>query len=141
MKLSLGQLLLVYGLTGLVFFVIDLFWLGFAAKGFYERHIGGLLRDQVNWVAAGLFYSLYIGGIQIFVLQPALQSGSGILRTAIMGGLLGLFAYGTFDLTSLALIRKWSVTVTVVDMLWGTILTGATAAATLWLTRTLFKIG
>lgn len=141
MKIGVGNLMLVYGLTGLVFFIIDLFWLGFAAKGFYDRHIGALLREQVNWVAAILFYALYIGGIQLFVLLPALQSGAGIMRTAVMGGLLGLFAYGTFDLTSLALIRKWSVTVTVVDMLWGTVLTGATAALTLWLSRGLFKIG
>jgi uncharacterized membrane protein len=141
MKIGFGSILLVYGVTASVFFIIDLFWLGAAAKGFYDRYVGSLLRDQVNWTAAVIFYLIYIGGIQVFVLIPALEEGSGILRTAIMGGLLGLFAYSTFDLTSLALIRNWSVTVAVVDIAWGTVLTGSTAAIVLWLTRALFKIG
>lgn len=141
MKMTLGNILLVYGLTAIVFFIIDLFWLGVAAKELYNRHIGGLLRDQVNWVAAILFYVVYIGGIQLFVLVPALQDSSSILRTALMGGLLGFFAYSTFDLTSLALIRNWPVTVTVVDIIWGTLLTGTTAAVVVWLARTVLKLG
>lgn len=132
---------LVYGLTAIVFFIIDLFWLGVVAKGLYDRYIGGLLRDQVNWVAAVLFYVIYIGGIQLFVLVPALQDSSSILRAALMGGLLGFFAYSTFDLTSLALIRNWPVTVTVIDIIWGTLLTGSTAAVVVWLARTVLKLG
>ena len=73
-------MLVVYGLTAGVFFMIDLFWLGAAAKGLYERHIGSLLRENVNWTAAILFYLMYIGGIQYFVLIPALQEGQGILQ-------------------------------------------------------------
>ncbi len=133
-------MLVVYGLTAGVFFIIDLFWLGAAAKGLYERHIGSLLRENVNWTAAILFYLMYIGGIQYFVLIPALQEGQGILQTAITGGLLGFFAYCTFDLTCLALIRNWSIFITVIDIVWGTLLTGFTSAITLWLAR-LFSIG
>ena len=140
-KLSLGNMIMVYGLTACVFFVIDLFWLGAAAKGLYDRHIGGLLREQVNWAAAVLFYIVYIAGIQWFVLLPALQEGSGVLRTALMGGMLGLFAYCTFDLTALALIRGWSVTVAAIDIAWGTVLTGSTAGIVLWMVRAFFKIG
>ena len=128
-------MLVVYGLTAGVFFMIDLFWLGAAAKGLYERHIGSLLRENVNWTAAILFYLMYIGGIQYFVLIPALQEGQGILQTAITGGLLGFFAYCTFDLTCLALIRNWSIFITVIDIVWGTLLTGFTSAITLWLAR------
>jgi len=140
MKPGIGNIVLIYGLTAVVFFVIDLFWLGIAAKGLYDRYVGSLLRDQVNWIAAILFYAIYIGGIQLFVVMPALQENTGILRTAIMGGLLGLFAYSTFDLTALALLRGWSVTITVVDMLWGMLLTGSTAELALWLARSLLKI-
>lgn len=139
MKMSLWNLMAVYGLTAGVFFIIDLFWLGFAARGLYDRHIGSLLREQVNWVAAILFYLIYIGGIQLFVLMPALEDGSGILRTAVMGGLLGFFAYCTFDLTSLALIRNWSVTIVLVDIVWGTLLTGGTSALALWICRAMIK--
>ena len=135
MKIEFTDGLLLYGLTVAIFFIIDLFWLGVAAKGLYARYIGGLLRENVNWSAAILFYLIYIGGIQLFVLYPALDEGSGILKTALMGGLLGFFAYCTFDLTCLALLRNWSLFITVVDIFWGTFLTGATAAATLWMAR------
>ena len=140
-KLSFGNMVLLYGATACVFFVIDLIWLGTAAKGLYDRHIGNLLREQVNWPAAILFYAIYIGGIQWFVLLPELQSGSGVLRTAVMGGLLGLFAYCTFDLTALALIRGWSATIAAIDIAWGTVLTGTTAAIVMWMARAVFKIG
>ncbi len=135
MKIGITNYVLLYGLTVVIFFMIDLFWLGVAAKGLYARHIGGLLRENVNWAAAILFYLVYIGGIQFFVLYPALEDGSGILKTAITGGLLGFFAYCTFDLTCLALLRNWSLFITVVDIMWGTFLTGTTSAATLWLIR------
>jgi len=140
MKPAISNIILIYGLTAVVFFVIDLFWLGVAAKGLYERYVGGLLRAQVNWAAALLFYAIYIGGIQLFVVMPVLQDNSEILRAAIMGGLLGLFAYSTFDLTALALLKGWSVTITIVDMIWGTVLTGSTAALSVWVARNWFKL-
>lgn len=140
MKLQLTTILLLYGTTAVVFFLIDLFWLGFAAKGLYEKTIGGFLKEQVNWTAAALFYAVYIGGIQLFVLIPALQDGSGVLRTAVMGGLLGFFAYATFDLTCLALFRDWPVSMTVLDMAWGTFLTGSTSAAVMWLARNVYGL-
>jgi uncharacterized membrane protein len=141
MKLDLGNVILVYAVTAGVFFIVDLFWLGFAAKGLYQRHLGGLMRDQVNWIAAVAFYAVYIGGIQIFVMIPALQNETDILRTAVMGALLGFFAYSTFDLTSLALMRNWTVGIAVVDIAWGTVLTGSTVAMAMWVVRAVFKIG
>jgi uncharacterized membrane protein len=139
MKIGFSEIGLVYGITLIVFFAIDLIWIGLVAKNFYSATIGGLLRDQVNWPAAILFYLIYIGGISLFVLFPALESGSSVLRVAVMGGLLGLFAYATFDLTALALLKNWSVTVTVVDMIWGTLLTGSTAAASFWIIQHVLK--
>ena len=141
MKFGFANLAVVYGLTAGIFFVIDLIWLGAAARGLYDRHIGGLLRDQVNWAAAVLFYLIYIGGILVFVQIPALSEGWSLFRVALYGGMLGFFAYATFDLTSLALIRNWSLTITVVDLTWGTVLTGSTAALSVWLGRLLLKIG
>ncbi len=118
-----------------VFFIVDLIWIGWVAADFYARHVGGMLRESVHWGAALSFYALYIGGIVHFVLMPAAAQRAGLWQTARSGGLLGCFAYGTFNLTALALLDGWSATVTVVDMIWGTFLTGGTAAATLWITN------
>jgi uncharacterized membrane protein len=140
MSINLGHIVLLYGLSALVFFLLDLIWLGAVGKGLYDRFVGSLLRDQVNWTAAIVFYFVYIGGILLFVSVPALKQDTSILRAAAMGALLGIFAYGTFDLTALALIRGWSALITVVDMVWGAVLTGGTVAAVLWLARSVFHI-
>ena len=129
----------IYGITTVVFFLIDLVWIGVVAKDFYARTIGNLLRDAVLWPAALLFYFMYIGGIVLFVLAPAIRSGSGVRHVAWKGGLLGLFAYGTFDLTALALLEGWPLIVTVVDMAWGAMLTAGTASGSLWVARTFLK--
>lgn len=135
LDITVTHVLLTYAVTAGVFFAFDLVWLGWAAKGLYERHVGELLRDRVNWPAALLFYAIYIGGIQLFVILPALAAGDGIWHTAVRGGLLGFFAYSTFDLTCLALVRGWSKILSLIDIIWGTLLTGSTAAATILLIR------
>ena len=139
MKIRISKLAWIYGITTVVFFIIDLIWIGGVAKNFYATTIGHMLRDSVYWPAALVFYCLYIGGIVIFVLIPALNNGFGIRRAALMGGLLGLFAYGTFELTALALLADWPLIVAAVDMLWGTLLTAGTASGALWVARTFLK--
>lgn len=117
-----------YAATATTFLVIDLLWLGLAAKGFYRTNIGALMADQINVAAAVVFYLLYIVGIVIFAVSPAFESGSW--RTALMfGSLFGFFAYATYDMTNLATLRDWPITVTAVDMAWGTFLTGVSATA------------
>jgi len=130
----------IYGIAMILFFLFDLVWIGFVAGDFYAETIGGMLRDSVNWPAALMFYFLYIGGIVVFVLAPALKNGSGVCHTALMGALLGLFAYGTFDLTALALLEGWPVVVALVDMVWGAVLTGAIAGGSLWIARRFLEI-
>jgi uncharacterized membrane protein len=117
-----------YAVTATVFLLVDMVWLGFAAKAFYRTNIGALLADQINIAAAVIFYLLYIVGIVIFAISPALESGSW--RTSlIMGSLFGFFAYATYDMTNLATLRDWPVAVAVVDMAWGAFLTGLSATA------------
>ena len=118
----------LYGLTAVVFFAIDLVWLGAVAQGFYARELGSLLRDRPLWPAALLFYALYIVGIVVFAVRPGLEAGSAG-RAIGSGALLGLIAYATFDLTCLALFRGFPVIVVVVDLIWGTVLTASVAAA------------
>ena len=125
----------LYLLTAAVFFAVDLVWLGTVADAFYQRHLGHLLADRVNWIAAVLFYAVYIAGIVFFVLAPALRERASVRWAAVKGGLLGLLAYATFDLTNLALIRGWPAIVAVVDIAWGTFLTGTVAAVSYALFR------
>jgi uncharacterized membrane protein len=139
MKLEIINVLSVYGVTAFTFFAIDLLWLGVVAKDFYAKFIGNMLNDHVNWGAALTFYLIYIGGVVLFVLIPALKSGSGVLHVFVMGGLLGFFAYSTFDLTALALFKNWPLIVAVVDIVWGTLLTAGTAAASLWIIQNVLK--
>lgn len=118
----------LYGLTALVFFAIDLVWLGVVAASFYERHLGSIMREDPIWAAAVPFYLLYIAGILVFAVTPGLEAGS-LGRAVLLGAFFGLVAYATFDLTSMALIRGFDWTVVAVDLVWGTVLTGTVAAA------------
>ncbi len=132
------KLILSYFLTTLVFFAIDLTWLGLVAKKFYWEQLGDLLKENVNWTAALIFYLIYIVGIFIFSILPAVESGS--FKTAILyGALFGFFCYATYDLTNLATMKGFPVKVAIVDMIWGSVLTGSVATAgffiTRWLTR------
>jgi uncharacterized membrane protein len=122
--------------TAIVFFAIDYVWLSRVAFGFYREQIGHVLLDQPNLAAAGAFYLFYIGGIVYFAVAPAMQSGNWT-QALIAGAILGLVAYGTYDMTNLATIRDWSVSVTIIDILWGAALTGTAATAGYFATRLL----
>ncbi len=111
----------LYALTVPVFFAIDMVWLGYIAKGFYQQNLAGLLSPNVNWGAALLFYLLYIAGILIFAVVPALGKDS-MGRAAILGGLFGFFTYATYDLTNLATLQNWPLKVVLVDIAWGAVL-------------------
>jgi len=126
MNITVVKTLLVYLITVPIFFIIDLVWLGVVAKGFYQKHLGYLMRPQVNWAAAILFYLLFIIGIVLFAVRPALELQSP-MRALVYGALFGFFAYATYDLTNLATVRDWPVIVTVIDLIWGTVLCGAVA--------------
>ena len=104
-----------------IFFLIDMIWLGFVARGFYQSQLGSFLSDTVNWTAALTFYFLYIAGILIFAVVPALEKGS-VVRAVVMGALFGFFTYATYDLTNLATLRDWPVKVVMVDIAWGMVL-------------------
>ncbi|MCA9743307.1 MAG: DUF2177 family protein [Deferribacteres bacterium] len=118
----------LYLLTVPVFFLIDLLWLGVVARGFYRSNLGHVLSPEVNWAAAILFYLMYIVGILIFAVVPALNSNS-LSKAALWGALFGFFTYATYDLTNLATLKDWPIKVVVVDVLWGTVLCLAVASA------------
>ena len=105
--------------------VIHRTWGEFTPDDVFEMAV---LRSEVFWPAALLFYAIYIAGIVVFAVLPGLGAES-LTRTLLLGAFLGLLAYATFDLTSLALIRAFPITVVVVDLAWGTLLTAAVAGA------------
>ncbi len=124
--MSAGRIVAAYlGMT-VVFFAIDMVWLAFVAKGFYEKHLGGLLAEKVDWAAAAVFYLVYLGGILLFTVLPALEKAS-LGRAALLGFLFGGVAYATYDLTNLATLRGFPVVVAIVDLAWGGVLTAAVA--------------
>ena len=114
-------------LVSLVTFVaIDLTWLGVMAPRFYKPTLGDIALASVNLPPAILFYVLYPLGLVIFAVEPSLRSGS-IGTTLLYGALFGFFTYATYDLTNQATLRNWTVSLTVVDLAWGTVL-GAVVA-------------
>jgi uncharacterized membrane protein len=101
---------------------LDLLWLGGVASKFYREHLAGIMRASPNLWAAGLFYCVYLVGVNEFVIW-ALPRETAWLQVALRGALFGFVAYSTFDLTAQAMIEGWPWRVTAVDLLWGTCLT------------------
>lgn len=135
--MNIKNLIIVYVLTFIVFLIIDLTWLGFIAKGVYKKYLGNLLSDNVNWTAAIIFYMIYIIGILVFAVFPAVNKDS--LFTAIaLGGFLGFLAYATYDLTNLATLKGWPHAIVYIDIIWGTILTASVSTAGFYVAK-LFK--
>jgi uncharacterized membrane protein len=111
------------------FFVIDMAWLVLVAKKFYQRQIGFLMKPDINWVAAIIFYLLFIAGLVIFVISPAVEKHSWT-NAIIYGALFGLITYATYDLTNLATLKDWPWLVTAVDLVWGTVLAASISVIT-----------
>lgn len=125
--MSLGYYAKLYLLTFAAFLAIDGVWLGLVAKNLYRKYLGFLMTPNTVWLAALLFYLLYVVGVLVFAVVPGLQAGS-LGRTVLLGALLGLIAYATYDLTNLATVKGWPVLITAIDLAWGTVLTAAVAA-------------
>ncbi|MBS0426799.1 MAG: DUF2177 family protein [Proteobacteria bacterium] len=120
--------LVAWAATFVVMIVIDLLWLGVIAKGIYQQGMGALMAPQPRLGAAAAFYLLYPVGLVVFAVLPGADAGS-VWRAALTGALFGLFCYGTYDLTNMAVVRNWPVGLSLLDMAWGTLVSGVSAAA------------
>lgn len=109
-----------------VFFAIDMVWLGLVAKNFYRGQIGFLMKTDFNWIAAISFYLLFIGGLVYFVIAPAVEHGTWT-SSLLTGALFGLMTYATYDLTNLATLKDWPLMITIVDLMWGMVLSASVA--------------
>jgi uncharacterized membrane protein len=121
-----------------VFFAIDMLWLGLIAKSFYAKQIGYLMKTDINWTAAILFYLLFIVGLVLFVIMPAVEKRSWV-HSLLFGALFGLITYATYDLTNLATLKDWPLLVTVVDLAWGAVLAASVSIVTYFITNTIGK--
>ena len=111
-----------------VFFAVDMVWLGLVASSFYKKHLGYLMAPTINWYAAIIFYLLFILGILVFVVLPGIKENS-LLNTILRAVLFGLITYATYDLTNLATIKDWPLPVTLVDLVWGMVLSTIVSVA------------
>jgi len=127
---------IIYGIIFAIMMAIDFIWLGFIAQKLYRNYIGFLLNDSFKLLPGILFYLLYAVGILVFVVQPMLKDGN-ITQAFIRGAFFGLVCYATYDLTNLATVKNWPVVLTLIDLTWGTALTGIVSALAVWATKVL----
>lgn len=126
--MSTLKYLQIYGGTAAVMLVLDMVWLGFIARSWYQQSIGHLMAEQPNLVIAAMFYLLFPLGLVIFAVLPT-GVEHGWMKAAMMGALFGFFAYATYDITNLATLRGWPLSLSVVDVLWGSLVSGLAAGA------------
>jgi len=117
-----------YALTTIVFFAIDMLWLGLIAKNLYQKYLGAFISDKVNWSAAIIFYLVYIAGIFLFVINPAIEKQSAF-RAIYMGACFGFIAYATYDLTNYATLKGFPLNIVFIDLAWGAVLTSIVSLA------------
>ena len=121
-----------------IFLIVDVIWLSITVKSIYKPNLGNLLNDKPVLWAAVLFYIIYMIGLTLIIIKPALASNS-VLQAFWTGVIFGIVAYGTYNLTNMATIKNWSSTIVWIDMLWGGLLTGSSSAAGIYLTKTFFS--
>ena len=127
--MTLGGFLKLYSVAVVTFLVIDLVWLGVVARSFYQEQMGHLMRPNVNWAAAFAFYLIFVLGIVVLSVMPAVDRES-LTHAIILGGLLGLVTYAAYDLTNLATLDGFPLKVALVDLVWGTELCATVSAVT-----------
>ena len=120
-----------------IFILLDFVWLSITIKFLYKPALGDLLKDKPLIWAAVLFYVIYMIGLALIILKPALANDS-ILQALWTGVVFGVVAYGTYNLTNMATIKNWSSTIVWIDMIWGGILTGLSSAVGIYLTKYFF---
>ena len=124
--------------TSIIFLIIDIIWLSYSVKMFYKPHLGSLLNEKPVIWAAIMFYTIYVIGISIIIINPAMKS-ENLFQAFWHGIVFGIVAYGTYNLTNMATIKNWSSTVVFVDMFWGGLLTGSSCYLGILLSKKLFS--
>lgn len=127
-----------YLVTFVVFFAIDILWLGVIAKNLYKENLGYIMAEKTNWAAAIIFYTIFIGGLIFFAINPALKRDS-IMYAVSLGALFGFMTYATYDMTNLATLKDWPLKITIIDIIWGTTLNALTAGVSFYIIKLIAK--
>jgi len=120
--------------AAIVFCVMDFIWLTIVAKDFYKTHMGELMAVEVKMVPAVTFYVLYLAGLVVFAISPALREQNWMVAAGL-GLLLGIIVYASYDLTNMATLKTWSITLTLVDIAWGACVSAISAVAGFYAAR------
>ncbi|WP_296815150.1 DUF2177 family protein [Brevundimonas sp.] len=123
----------------LAFGALDFVWLSQMAPRVYRPAIGEIMADQVRWGPALAFYLIYVLGVTLLVVMPALRDG-GVMRAAWTGALFGFVAYATYDLTNQATLRVWPTHLSLTDMAWGTVATAVASIVAVIATRMIVRV-
>jgi uncharacterized membrane protein len=134
--MEFGNFMKMYLIAFIVFLAIDAVWLGLIATKFYKNNIGHLMADRPNFIAAGIFYLIFIVGVVFFTYNGIVEKDFG--KALLAGAVFGFMTYATYDLTNLATLKDWPIIVTVVDLAWGTFLASAMTTATYFLYHAIF---
>lgn len=127
--MTITEFFKLYGVAVVTFLIIDMIWLGFVARSFYQAQMGHLMRANVNWAAAIVFYLVFVAGVVILAVRPAIENQS-LTQALVLGAVLGLVTYAAYDLTNLATLEGFPLTVALVDLVWGTVLCSSVSAIT-----------
>ena len=122
------KFLAAYATTAVVMVMLDLLWLGLIAKPLYQQGIGHLMAERPNIPVALVFYLLYALGLVVFAVS-AEQANPGWSKALLIGAMFGFFAYATYDLTNLATLKNWPLGLSLLDVIWGTFVSGVSSAA------------
>lgn len=124
-----------YAVAFIVFLILDGLWLGFVASGLYKKELGYLMTSNPNWIAAAIFYLLFIVGLVFFVIDPALAK-ENFKYALFVGMFFGLITYATYDLTNLATVKDWPLSITIIDLIWGASLSGIVSSVSYYIITT-----
>jgi uncharacterized membrane protein len=124
----------IYAIAISLFFLIDMIWLGLIAKNFYKSQIGFLMKTNINWAAAIIFYFIFVLGLVIFVIIPSIQKDS-FTNALFLGAFFGFVCYATYDLTNLAVTKDWPFLVTIVDLFWGALISASVSVITYFIAK------
>ena len=127
--------LIAYMAAFILFLIVDFVGLSYFIKPLFARDIGPLMLDSFRALPALLFYAFLIFVVMWFVGWPALDQGKSLLWVFGSAALIGAAAYGTFEFTNYAILKDWTLTLVLVDLSWGTVVTGGVTAVAVWIAR------
>jgi len=128
------EVIKTYLIALVVFFTVDIIWLAIVAKKVYKKELGFIMSSKPNWIAAIIFYLVFIVGVVFFVINPAIEKDSWTYAL-LVGMLFGFITYATYDLTNLATLENWPIKITIIDLIWGTSLGGLVSTITFFILK------